>query len=81
MVAMAGQANPLGVVLIALFFGALRNGADSAARSIGMPASISLMIQASTLLFVIASNSVVLRRALSRRQTYVPDIGSAVPVD
>jgi simple sugar transport system permease protein len=80
-VAMAGQANPLGVVLIGLFFGALRNGSESASRSIGMPASISLMIQASTLLFVVASNSVVLRRALSRRQSHVRDTGAAVPVD
>jgi simple sugar transport system permease protein len=80
-VAMAGQANPLGVVLIGLFFGALRNGAESASRSIGMPASISFMIQASTLLFVIASNSVVLRRTLSRRQMRVSDTGSTVPVD
>ena len=67
-VAMAGQANPFGVVLMGIFFGALRNGAESASRSIGMPASISLIIQALTLLFVIASNSVVLRRKLSRRR-------------
>lgn len=80
-VAMAGQANPLGVVLIGLFFGALRNGAESASRSIGMPASISLIIQASTLLFVIASNSVVLRRSLSRRQIHDRDTSPAVPVD
>jgi simple sugar transport system permease protein len=66
-VAMAGQSNPVGVVLIGLFFGALRNGADSASRSIGMQASISLIIQALTLLFVIGSNSVILRRMLRRR--------------
>ncbi|MFC2029344.1 ABC transporter permease [Chloroflexota bacterium] len=80
-VAMAGQANPLGVVLIGLFFGALRNGAESASRSIGMPASISLMIQASTLLFVVASNSLVLRRTLSRRRSHAPDTGTVIPVD
>jgi simple sugar transport system permease protein len=80
-IAMAGQANPLGVVLIGLFFGALRNGADSASRSIAMPASISLMIQASALLFVIAGNSIVLRRKLTRRQANVGDPGTTVSVD
>jgi ABC-type uncharacterized transport system permease subunit len=81
-VALAGQTNPLGVVLVGLFFGALRNGADSAARSIGMPASISLIIQAWTLLFVVASNSVVLVRKLSkRRQARARDLDPAVLVD
>jgi len=81
-VAMAGQANPLGVVLMGFFFGALRNGAESASRSIGMPASISLIIQASTLLFIIGSNSVVLRRKLSkRRQARAGDSVSTVLFD
>jgi simple sugar transport system permease protein len=80
-IAMAGQANPIGVVLMGLFFGALRNGADSASRSIAMPASISLMIQASALLFVIAGNSAVLRRKLARRRTHARDSGTVVPVD
>jgi ABC-type uncharacterized transport system permease subunit len=81
-VAMAGQANPFGVVVMGLFFGALRNGAESASRSIGMPASISLIIQAMTLLFVIASNSVVLHRKLRRRrQAHAGDPAASVLLD
>jgi len=80
-VALAGQTTPIGVVLIGLFFGALRNGADSASRSIGVPASISLIIQALTLLFVIGSNSTVLFRAIRRRRTTrAADVDPAVPV-
>lgn len=67
-VALAGQSSPVGVVLVGLFFGALRNGAEGASRSIAMPTSISLIIQALTLLFVVGSNSVVLRRAWERRR-------------
>jgi simple sugar transport system permease protein len=67
-IALAGQANPLGVVLMGLFFGALRNGAESASRSIGMASSISQIIQAWTLLFVIGSNSAVLMRKLRGRR-------------
>lgn len=67
-VALAGQTNPVGVVLAGLFFGALRNGAEASSRSIGMPTSISLIIQALTLLFVIGSNSVPLQRWWSKRR-------------
>lgn len=81
-VALAGQANPLGVVVMGLFFGALRNGAESASRSIGMPASISLIIQGLTLLFVIGSNSLALGRKLGReRQPRGSDSAPPVPVD
>jgi simple sugar transport system permease protein len=81
-VAMAGQANPFGVVVMGVFFGALRNGADSASRSIGMPASISLIIQALVLLFVIASNSTVLLRKLStRRKAHAGDAAASVLLD
>jgi len=81
-VALAGQSNPLGVVLIGLFFGALRNGAESASRSIGMASSISLIIQAWTLLFVVGSNSVVLMRTLRRRRrTRAGDAAQAVLLD
>ncbi len=67
-IALAGQTNPVGVVLAGLFFGALRNGADSASRTIMMPKSISLIIQALTLLFVVGSNSVIVRRWWSKRR-------------
>lgn len=81
-VAMAGQSNPVGVVLMGLFFGALRNGAESAARSIDMPSSISLIIQALALLFIIGSNSVVLYRRLRRRRvSHAGDSASAVLLD
>jgi simple sugar transport system permease protein len=80
-IALAGQTTPIGVVLVGLFFGALRNGAESASRSIGIPASISLIIQALTLLFVIGSNSVVFYRAIRRRRTTrAADSDSAVSV-
>ncbi len=81
-VAMAGQANPFGVVIMGLFFGALRNGAESAARSTDMQSSISLIIQSLTLLLIIGSNSVVLRRKLRRRRrTHAGDLSPAVLVD
>jgi simple sugar transport system permease protein len=81
-VAMAGQANPFGVVIMGLFFGALRNGAESAARSTDMQASISLIIQSLTLLLIVGSNSVVLLRKLRRRRrTHAGDLSPAIFVD
>jgi ABC-type uncharacterized transport system permease subunit len=68
-VAMVAGGNPLGVILAGLFFGVLRTGADSASRAAGMPASISSIIQAVALLFLVAGRSPVLVRALARRQT------------
>jgi general nucleoside transport system permease protein len=80
-VALVGQSNPVGVVIAALFFGAVRNGAESASRSIGVPASIALIIQTLTLLFVVGSNSPVLARAwLRRRQKRAADARPAVPI-
>jgi simple sugar transport system permease protein len=80
-VALVGQSNPVGVVIAALFFGAIRNGAESAHRSIGVPASIALIIQTLTLLFVVGSKSPVLARAwLRRRQKRAADARGVVPI-
>jgi simple sugar transport system permease protein len=79
-VALVGQSNPIGVILAGLFFGALRNGAESASRSIGLPTSMALITQALTLLFVVGSNSVIFARRRRRRSARVGDAGATAAV-
>jgi simple sugar transport system permease protein len=80
-VALVGQSNPVGVLVTALFFGALRNGVESASRSTGLPESIAQLLQALTLLFVIGSNSVVFVRMWhKRRQERAAGARTTVPV-
>jgi simple sugar transport system permease protein len=68
-VAFIGQTHPLGVVLIGLFFGALSYGSDTAETFVGVPKSISEVILALTMLFVIISQSLTLARWMSKKRT------------
>lgn len=60
-VALIGQLNPLGVLLSALFFGALRAGANRMQIISGAPVSIIYVIQSLAILFAIAGTVIDLR--------------------
>ncbi|MBP1702065.1 MAG: putative transporter permease protein [Chloroflexi bacterium] len=53
-IALMGKSHPLGVVLAALLFGALRNGATSMMLATGIPIDIISIVQAFVLVFVAA---------------------------
>lgn len=66
-VALVGKLNPLGVLVSALYFAALRVGADTMQRWVSVPASLVYVIQGLVVIFVLAGeyfreNSVFLRR-------------------
>jgi simple sugar transport system permease protein len=65
-VALFGGLNPLGVVLSALFFGALMVGADAMQRAVGVPVATIYLLQGLVVIFVLARQ--VLRR---RRRTLI----------
>jgi simple sugar transport system permease protein len=52
-VALLGKLNPFGVVISALFFGALRVGANQMQRTVQVPASLVFVIQGLVILFVL----------------------------
>lgn len=52
-VALLARSNPLAVILSALFFGALRAGANAMQQATGIETSVVLVVQALTILFVI----------------------------
>jgi len=52
-VALLGNSNPVGVVLAAIFFGALRAGSNMMQRSVAVPAAVAGLIQGITVLFVV----------------------------
>ena len=52
-VALLASLNPLGAVLSAFFFGALRNGANSMQISIGISSAFVYIIQALAVFFVV----------------------------
>ncbi|MGI6331255.1 MAG: ABC transporter permease [Zhaonellaceae bacterium] len=54
-VALLADLNPLGVLLSALFFGSLRNGANSMQISTGIPTAFVTIVQALAVLFVVMS--------------------------
>ncbi|HMQ51625.1 MAG TPA: ABC transporter permease [Anaerolineae bacterium] len=68
-VALVGRSSPLGVVLAALFFGALENGAGSIERSLGIPQGVASSIQGITLVFILASQSLTIAHWLQKRRT------------
>jgi len=57
-VALLANLSPIGVLLSAFFFGALKTGANSMQISTGIPVSFVYMVQAMVILFVVASNEV-----------------------
>ena len=56
-VALLANLNPIGIIFSALLFGALNSGCNQMARMIGVPASLSSLLQALVLLFVVAYSS------------------------
>jgi general nucleoside transport system permease protein len=63
-VALIGRGNPFGTLAAGLFFGALHSGIDAAQASAAVPAAIAQIIQAATVLLLVAANSDVLLHAL-----------------
>lgn len=57
-VALVGGLHPVGVLIAALFFGALRSGANSMQVLMRIPVPIVFIIQALTILFVVAGTAV-----------------------
>jgi len=53
-IALLGNSHPLGVVLAALLFGALRNGATAMQLAAGIPIDIISIVQAMVLVFIAA---------------------------
>lgn len=52
-VALLGQLNPIAIIFSALLFGALSTGSNQMARSIGIPNTLALVMQALVLIFVV----------------------------
>lgn len=66
-VALMANSNPLGVILTAIFFGALRAGAGKMQVAVGIEEPIASVIQALAVLFVIAIGFAE-RRRVTRRE-------------
>ncbi len=65
-IAILSRGNLAGVVLISLFFGALRSGANVMQRSAGVPVTVVYAIQGLTVLFI--AISLVLERRITLKQ-------------
>ena len=57
-VALVGQLHPAGALLAALFFGALRTGANSMQTAVGLPVVVVQVIQGLTVLFMMVGTAV-----------------------
>jgi len=68
-VALVGRSTPIGVILGAFFFGALTNGVRQVERSMGIPHGVAGSIQGITLLFLLASQSVMIAHWFMKRRT------------
>jgi len=82
-VAFLSNGQPLGVVAMAFFFGALRSGANIMQRSVGIPVAIVFAIQGLAVLFLAASLAIQRRahvgfRLRARRQASTPRAAPAV---
>ncbi len=76
-VAFLGAGQPLAVVATAFFFGALRSGADTMQRSLGVPVAIVFAIQGLTVLFLAAS--LALQGRLLRWARGWPQVAATLP--
>lgn len=78
-VALIGRGNPFGTLAAGLFFGALRSGIDVAQASAAVPAATAQIIQAATVLLLVAANSDVVAHAFRsiRRASWRPRAGTA----
>jgi simple sugar transport system permease protein len=63
-VALVGQRSPIGVVLAALFFGALDAGASAMQRTVGVSSVLASVIQAIVVLFLAAYSTDAVQRRL-----------------
>lgn len=77
-VAFLSNGQPLGVVVMALFFGALHSGASIMQRSLGVPVAIVFAIQGLAVLFLAASLALH-RRLAPREPAPVPALQSEGP--
>lgn len=75
-IAFLSRGNIAGVVLISLFFGALRSGANVMQRSAGVPFTVVYAIQGLTVLFI-AIALVLERRLATRQATATPNLSSS----
>jgi simple sugar transport system permease protein len=66
-VALVGQRTPLGVVLAAVFFGALEAGSGALQRLAGVSSVLVSVIQATVVLFLAAYSSDAVRQRLQKR--------------
>jgi len=57
-VALVGQLHPVGTLLAALFFGALRTGANSMQTAVGLPVVVVYVIQGLTVMFMVAGAAI-----------------------
>jgi ABC-type uncharacterized transport system permease subunit len=57
-VALVGQLHPLGLLVSALFFGALRTGANSMQTAVGLPVVVVYVIQGLTVLFMMVGTAI-----------------------
>jgi len=65
-VALVGRLNPIGVLIAALFFGALRNGANSMQTAVRVDVVVVYIIQGLAIIFLIAGSSSKVRRWLDK---------------
>lgn len=67
-VALLGGANPIGVVLAAIFFGSLRAGSNMMQRTTAVPAAVASVIQGITVLFVVIAAAIPQVRRMLRQK-------------
>ena len=75
-VALLGRTNPLGIVLSALLFGAMRSGASAMQIQAGVPTELVGVIQATILFFLVASPVVARLFRLRGAKTAIDDTGT-----
>lgn len=63
-IALIGQLNPIGVIFAAVFFAALRVGANSMELMTSVPSSISDMMQGIIILFVVAGTALLKKESI-----------------
>ncbi|MEM0078798.1 MAG: hypothetical protein QW118_01015 [Nitrososphaerota archaeon] len=69
-IAMLGNLNPIGVMVAALFFSILINGANAMSWSTGVPSFLSDIIQAQTLIFLLVFSIFINYRPILIRTKY-----------
>jgi simple sugar transport system permease protein len=73
LVALLGRLNPVGILVAALFFGALENGADGLQAGTGVPSSIAIVVEGMVLLVAALAFAGQMRKAVKAVPSPVPD--------